>query len=496
MDLGRSSGIGARLRLFPRYVGRLADRFWAPVYLTIFTAVLVIQIFLPPVAGMADNGDAGRVMGDLGLTPNYPPADRYFGYFTPDYLAAPTHGWGDGPFYTGRLAVRVAEWIGRCKPPGHFDVRWLGFVHLVIYVLVFALLLRALRNAPGLVRYTAPAAAIWIFGDVFYASYLNSFYTDTMGFLCYLAMAACMAMIFSRDHPAWTIFVFVAAALLFAESKPLNGGDTVIVGLSVAVFTAVRWRGARRYFGGSAGAIAFLAGLNVIAATPWFYSYPAILDVLMVRIAPTPNGPAALAEFGLVPSDMRFAGMHAFVPQGPGFDPGFASRFRDKTAADLIRWYLRHPGQTLQFLNEDLHASAQVMRPPLGNFEKQYGLGRVALSHSFSSWSDGRSSLLRRRPMHILLLYGLSFVPLLAAMVRKAWRPLLDYGVYLASMALLGMVQFGSASLLDAVETPRHLFMFHVTTDVLFLLLFCSVLWPLGRLLDRSSAKLFPAPGV
>lgn len=466
--------------------GRSFDRFWAQLYLAIFAAVLSIQIFLPPVVGLADNADSVRLIGDLGLTPNYPPADRFFGYFAPDYLASPTHGWGDGPFYTGRLTARVAEAIGRSKPAGHFDIRWIGFVHLAIYLLCFALLLHLLRNAPALVRYVTPALAIWIFGDVFYASYLNSFYTDTMGFLCYFALIAAMAMILSQGNPAWATGLFVVAGILFAFSKPLNGGNAVLLGLVVAVFTGIRERGYRRYAGVLAGLIVLVAGVRAAQVTTRLYSYPALVDVLMVRIAKTPNGSAAIEEFGLLPSDMRFAGIQFFAPNGPAYDPGFTERLKNKTASDLLGWYLRHPGPTLQFLHEDLNTTAPMMRPPLGNFEKQFGFGAMAESHSFSSWSDARSQLLQVWPAHVIILYGVSFAILIAACWRR-WRGRLGFGVLVATLAMLGIVQFCSASLLDALETPRHLFMFHVTTDVLILLLICAALWPLGRWLPVRS---------
>ncbi len=475
MDLGRPRGIHARSRLLAQQLEGRADRLWAPVYLAVFAAVLAIQIFLPPVVGMADNGDSSRLIGDQGLTPNYPPADRFFAYFAPDYLASPAHNPGGGPFYTGQLAVRASEVIGRFKPAGHFDIRWLGFVHLALYLICFGLLLHALRKAPRLVRYVAPALAVYIFGDVFYAAYLNSFYTDTMGFLCYFALIAAMAMILSLGNPAWASAIFACVGVAFAFSKPLNGGNAVLLGLVVALFTGFRARGYRRYAGVLAGLVVLAAGVSAEQNTPWLYGYPALVDVVMVRIAKAPNGLASIQEFGLLPSDMRFAGMNVFVPKGPGFDPGFTERFRNRTAGNLAAWYLRHPGQTIQFLHEDLDKTAPHMRPPLGNFEKRYGLGVMAQSHSFSSWSDGRSKLLQVWPAHILVLYAASFAVLIASMWRR-WRRLLGFGLLLAALAMLGIVQFCCASLLDALETPRHLFMFHVTTDFLILLHMCAAL--------------------
>ncbi len=206
------------------------------------------------------------------------------------------------------------------------------------------------------------------------------------------------------------------------------------------------------------GAGVTVIGVLFIVRTPKWYQAPCLVDVVMMRIAKGPDAAQAIGEFGLLPVDLRFAGQDAFRVDGPSSDPGFHLRFMHNTAGDLFRWYLRHPVRSVQFLYEDLLRSAPRLRP-LGDIEKQYSSSAtIGRSRRFCSWSDLHARVLRYWPGLVVALYG---VALLGA-IRQLYLPVF--------IALIGILQFCSASLFDSIETARHLFMFHVATDVLVLM--------------------------
>ena len=439
-----------------------------------FEGILIIQLFLPPSVGIADNADFRRLTAGHGLIANYPEQERYFRYFTPDYLkTAPTDR--RGRFYSGSIALRLAEIIGDFKPPGHFDLRWVGFIHMSFFVTIFALLLWVLRGAPMLVKWVVPALAIWIFGDVFYADYLNSLYLDATGFLCFLTVVLAMVAIARNKKKALAALLFVVASIALATSKPLNAPVTAILGIGVAAYGLFLPR--RRNWITAAGATATLAGLLMTVATPAYYGYFGLIDAVMIRIVKLPDGPAQLPYFGLTQSDLRFAGEDAFRRDGPGADPGFLGRFSHTTAVKLTVWYALHPGDTAALLRQDLTQYAPNLRP-LGDLEKQYvSAGRPK---HFSSWSDTEATILRNLPVVFPLVYFLTLVLSGLSVFYRPWRNHAAFGWMLALVAVAGIAQFVSGSLLDAIETSRHLFMFHVTTDVLMLLLFSAGLWRLS----------------
>jgi hypothetical protein len=448
---------GSYQRVIPT-LQRAADRCWGPAYLVVFAGVLIFQLFVPPCVGLADNADSVRVTHGS-VVPNYPVEERYFRYFTPEYLKADRPPPKVAvPFWTGRVTFLVAQWLGSLKEPGSFDIRWLGFVHFWIYLFCFSLFLFTLRRRSSVVRWIVPAAAIWIFGDVFYAAYLNSLYLDAMGFLCFLLLVVCLLPISDGKPPVWALCCFGIAALGLAASKPLNAPTVVLAGIFLALLSLAQEHGRMRQILITVGAGVTMIGILFIVRTPRWYGAPCLVDVVMMRIAKGPDAAQAIGEFGLLPVDLRFAGQDAFRIDGPSSDPAFHSRFTHNNAGDLFRSYLRHPGRALNFLREDMLRSAPRLRP-LGDTERLYSPSAgVSRTRSFCSWSDLHASVLSHWPTLVLVLYGIALL--------SAFR-----GLYLPVLiALIGIFQFCSASLFDAIETARHLFMFHVATDVLVLM--------------------------
>lgn len=268
----------------------LARKLWAPSYLGLFASILIIQLFLPPSVGLADNADYQRLTAGNGLTPNYPVSDRYFRYFAPEYLRHPP-GPGDqrGRLYTGNIAFRLALIIGELKTPDRFDIRWMGFVHMAGYLIDFGLLLYLLRNAPELTKWLGAALAVWIFTDVFYSAYLNSLYLDAMGFLCFLAVTLAMIAMSMEEQSVWPVIFFGFAGVAFAGAKPLDGPVAGVLGMGVALRAVLVTRGMRRNRQATAGCVVLAAGLVVTIATPFSYGYSGLVDVVMMRIAKLPD---------------------------------------------------------------------------------------------------------------------------------------------------------------------------------------------------------------
>ncbi len=448
---------GSYQRVTPN-LRRAAAICWAPAYLVVFAAVLAVQLFVPPCVGLADNADSVRLTRGS-VVPNYPVEERYFRYFTPDYRKVDTPPSKVAvPIWTGRVTFLVVQWLGSFKAPGRFDVRWLGFAHFWIYLLCFSLFLVTLRGRSAVVRWVLPAAAVWIFGDVFYAAYLNSLYLDAMGFLCFLLLVVCLVPISYGRPPVWALLFLGLAALGLAASKPLNAPTVLLAGIFVALLALTQERRRMRHILITVGAGVTMIGILFIVRTPKWYEAPCLVDVVMMRIAKGPDAAQAISEFGLLPVDLRFAGQDAFRINGPSSDPAFHSRFMHNTAGGLFRSYLLHPARALQFLHEDLLRSAPRLRP-LGDIEKLYSSSTaIGRSRRFCSWSDLHAAVLYHWPGLVLGLYAIA----LLGAFRKLYLPVL--------IALIGILQFCSASLFDAVETARHLFMFHVATDVLVLM--------------------------
>jgi hypothetical protein len=134
----------------------------------------------------------------------------------------------------------------------------------------------------------------------------------------------------------------------------------------------------------------------------------------------------------------------------------------------------------------DLRDMAPQRRPVnLSNFQRAQGMPAGARAERLGSWSRLRSALFRWWPAHILVWYGIALAgfPLLGMRAGPGFRRSL--GWVIGAVAVAGAAEFCLASLTDALETYRHLLLFHLLTDVT---MFLAMLWaaPIGAATVRE----------
>jgi hypothetical protein len=77
--------------------------------LLLAAGILVYQLFLPPVVGLADEGDFAKVIGQIGLRhPSNAFDDRYYAFLTLNYRIVEPY-WRSG-YLTSEL---VPAWLAR-----------------------------------------------------------------------------------------------------------------------------------------------------------------------------------------------------------------------------------------------------------------------------------------------------------------------------------------------------------------------------------------------
>jgi hypothetical protein len=210
----------------------------------------------------------------------------------------------------------------------------------------------------------------------------------------------------------------------------------------------------------------------------------------------TKNSPSPerdLAELGLGAEDARYIGMNSYARGGPMENAVWVDRFSARcTNGRVLRFYLRHPARALAILRTDLAGQAWQRRVPgLANFSHAPGREDGAMAVGLGSWSALRTWAARKWPALILVWlavapaagfwFGFRDAPLRRAL---AWT--------MPAVSLMALGEFAIASLADAVETPRHLLMFHVYGDVsIFLgLVFAA------SLLDAACPLSWRRPGA
>lgn len=437
--------------------------------------ILLWQLFLPGFIGLADNRDFAKVAGRLCIgRADVDDAGAYFVYFYPDYRRSQHYCWESGIPTSQLLLAGAASWLqGHIGNPQRFDIRWLGAVHALCFFAAWCLWLVALRPLKGAVWWIVAAAALWIFTDVGFISYLNSFYTDAAALLGAMIMlpAALWLLSAGEPRPAPAVW-FALGALLFLTSKGQHGAlGPVLAGFLLFA----RWRESRRFrFLKIALASTLIAGSCwVLLETPHWYKSEARFNLIFSKILPIAPSPARdLSELGLSQADLPYVGLNAFLPPSPAADPAWLEAFSHRGGyGKVAMFWIRHPVRTLANLRRDLKNEAGQRRlPGFSNFQPEAGRPAGALTSRFGSWSALRTRLVLWWPEHLAVWYALVllFGTILAVRAPAGFRRAIAWTAVLA--AILGLNEFLLSSLADAIETSRHLLLFHFFTDVTMLL--------------------------
>src|SRR5690242_12728009 len=128
--------------------------------------VLTWQLMLPPVVGVANNGDFGKVIGYFGMGA---PREHEYEFADSKYTFDSAYRFAPGLYSSELLLMPPALALNALlSKDGRFDLRAIGFIHSALFLIAFALFLSLLACLRGWRRWTA-AAALLIFSDVAYA---------------------------------------------------------------------------------------------------------------------------------------------------------------------------------------------------------------------------------------------------------------------------------------------------------------------------------------
>jgi hypothetical protein len=436
------------------------NRLFEALALTAAAAIMIVILFVPPAVGLADDGDFPKVTRAFDFDAVAPQNDdRWFRYIFLDYKFDPEwHWWGGFPT-SEMLLVAAALPVNRLiARPGMFDLRAMGIVHAAVFLAVLALALPLLGRAPPLRRTILTAGAIFIFCDVGYVCYYNSFYMDTAAFLFLLLAIVFFLRVHSVDVAArFDRIGFLVACILFLTAKSQHS----LAGLIIALLFVLE----RQYK--SAVAVAAL-GILWIVQLPPDYADTARFNVIFFQILPNSAHRARdLAELGLDDSYLSKVGMIAYDAQSGMDDPKFHATFGERaTVPRLAIYYLRHPSQAARLIMIGLK-DASAQRARMGNYDRRAGKAPSAQSYTFSLWSSLKQRIFDTRG----LLYGFYCAALCVAAPVSAWRRggkrRMAWTAGTLAIALMTVMALLISCLADGADFLRHLFMFNLCVDVL-----------------------------
>jgi hypothetical protein len=292
------------------------------------TAIALAQLFLGGTAGLADNGDAHRIVCRLGLVIGPGSSQPTFEDL---YTVGPTCPAGDNEYLTSwRPVFRATLWAWRQITGGtDFTIAALGVVSAVLLGAGAAALFLAL---PGGTRRSLPLVALLIVAacDFGFISYFNSGYSDQAGFIGLVWVCAGVVGLVTRRSWPW-LLVLVAAVAFTSTAK--TALITIVPAVALTLLLSRRhWAG--RPVQGRWGvrrlgvvlvvavvALAMLAGVVAKNQSKWLGEGNKFNLLFYTILAESPDPEADLREMGLPPALARYAGESAWQLDTPWGDP-------------------------------------------------------------------------------------------------------------------------------------------------------------------------------
>lgn len=427
----------------------------------LFTAAAVIlfwQLILPPVVGVANNGDFSRTYGIFHLTMPIADETRFADVhyqFDPrvDYF---------GGFYSSEILLLPPALALNAvfSKDGAFDIRFLGILHAALFLAAFWLLL------PLLDHWIFAVLSLAIFGDVMYVAYLNSFYSDVSAYL-FLLLSVVLALRYLHWRRRRDLILLAIAGILLVTSKAQHAA----LGFWLAAFFCILGlRKIRRF----AAALTILAAVWLWKSTPVEYSARGAFSTVFSYLLPhSRNVDRTLADLDLDQTYRPYIGMISFSAGSPMDNPRFVAAFSRRVSyPSLALFLLTHPRDAYVALRVSLDEAGR-QRPTLGNFDPSAGLPPYAQSRAFAFWSDAKRALFEHRGSRYLTCFLVLAAAVAALLVSQ--RRQLPKGAVPAGLILIGMAatELAVSSLADAMDVPRHHLLFYALCDMLLL----SAVW-------------------
>lgn len=457
------------------------------IVLAAVAAMLAWQLFVPPIVGLADNGDYDRVIQPLGLRPVAETwADRYFLHVNEDYAAMPRQ-----PILllsTEILLGEMALWVNAAwSRDGLFHLRSMCIVHVVLYLVGLYLVLLATQTLRGPPRFVAGLIVLLATADVAWIATFNSFFTESAALVFLVLVLGIGLNAALRDPPpVFTAIAFVATAALFVGARHQNYPLALPLAVfPIALLARPSWRGHAVPVIALSIVLAVLP-LDLFQRVPHAYRSPVLWDTVFYSIlGQSPDPESDLREFGLDPALAVYAGVPAWAGDTP--TPHFEVTKQLDFGA-VARFYLRNPGRTLAIASACAERAFEWTDPLMGNYTRAAGRPPRALAPSLAGWSELERRVFPRSLVFILGLLGA--VVLVGVWELRRHGPGSHAGalamlcVLLAVMTALEFAATAAAS--GRKDIVKHLFVFQVLFDVC---LTVALAWTAGRVLGGPARR-------
>src|ERR1700730_8980518 len=133
--------------------------------------ILIYQLCLPPIVGLANQGDFAKIVGHFGYGPEDKAPELKYAFVERKYIPDPSYRQRDWEQWTSEyLFVGSALLLNKLvSKDGKLDIVVVGLIHTVVFLAAFARLLALMRPFRGAVVWWI--GALLVLTDAGYVAY-------------------------------------------------------------------------------------------------------------------------------------------------------------------------------------------------------------------------------------------------------------------------------------------------------------------------------------
>src|SRR5579863_1119558 len=111
-----------------------SERLIELLLLLVFAGAVCFQVLVPPVVGVANNGDFGKMIGRFDLGPEDKTVSDEFQFVTTHWIYDAQYHWVSDNVSSELIPIFCALVLGWTHGNYQFDLRWMGAVHAAFWI--------------------------------------------------------------------------------------------------------------------------------------------------------------------------------------------------------------------------------------------------------------------------------------------------------------------------------------------------------------------------
>jgi hypothetical protein len=420
--------------------------------------VLVFQLFVPPILGLADNGDFQREIGVFGYgpAPQVPPLT--WAYVAPTYTLQQERV-VRRPEYeqltSDYLFVAFAVAISRFFPgDGTLPIILVGLIHAGGLIAALARLLFFTRHFRGkLVLWIGTALVLT---DAGYAAYANSFFAEAASGIFGVWFIAEAVRACDRKRVG---LAFIVSAVLLLCGKAQNAPLAVPMAI-YAVLVDQQFAVWPKIATAATIVMAAVITLSSVGVRP---KLDTSYNMLFSAILPESRDPRGdLRALRMDPELVRFKGTLAWSPNSGLYAEEVRKAMHATGPVQIAMFYVTRPKRLWRHITTLFPIATQIRPESCGNFEVSAGRPPGARATSFSFWTIVHERWLGRITKFLLFgLTGMMIACVAVSKFSKKWR----FAPVMALLPALSLIAFLTAAFGDASEPIKHQYLFNLMLD-------------------------------